>query len=125
MLDPVTLVEPAVLYSDDRHVVWHAGVILGPSGKIAFGLEIESPTEGTFRVDPAWQLGGPPPIDAYIEPAGEWGPIGGSMSLRREKFAFGFQTTFQPIDPERLAGAELHIKIHPLGQHLVLILGPE
>jgi hypothetical protein len=124
-LDPVTLVESEILYSDDRHVVWHAGVTLGPTGAIVLNLEIDSPNERMFRVDPAWRTEGPPPIDSYIEIAGIPGPIEGSFSNSIDRFAFHFQKWFQPIDRERLSTAELHIQIHPLGLHLVRHLSPE
>jgi hypothetical protein len=62
----MTLAESAIAYTDDQHVVWHGPVLLGPSGVIAINLEVYLRDGGSLRDQPTWQLGGPPPIDAYI-----------------------------------------------------------
>ena len=123
-LDPVALVEPEILYSDDHHVVWHAGVVLGPTGTIVLNVEIESRDDRVFRVDPAWRIDGSPPIDAYIDLVGHRGPIEGSFANSVGRRVFHFQKWFQAIDRERLAGAKLNIKVHPLGLHLAISLDP-
>ena len=120
--EPVTLVEPQIIYRDERYTVWHAGVVRGPAGTIVLNVEIDSPGERRFRDDPAWQSGGPPPIDAYIQLSGVVGPVAGSFSLRRERFSFHFQERFLSVESERLPGAKLHIKIHPLDLHVVIDL---
>ena len=118
----MTLIEPQVLHRDDRYTVWHAGVVHGPAGTIILNLEIDSPEERRFRDDPAWQSGGAPPIEAYIQLPGMAGPVAGSFSLRRERFSFHFQERFLPVGSEQLPGARLHIKIHPLDLHLIIDL---
>ena len=120
--EPVTLIEPQILHRDDRHTVWHAGLVQGPTGTVVLSLQIDSPEERRFRDDPAWQPGGAPPVDAYIQMPGVAGPAVGSFSFGRDKFSFHFQEWFQTIDPQRLLGATLHIKIHPLGLDLVIDL---
>jgi hypothetical protein len=120
--EPEMLVGPHILYRDDRHTVWHAGVVEGPSGSITLSIQIDSREQGRFR-DPEWRTE-KPPIDAYIEVPGLTGPVVGSFSYGPDRSAFHFQQWFHPVDRQRLPGAELHIKIHPLALHLVVDLTP-
>jgi hypothetical protein len=115
ILDPVTLVGPQVLHRDERHTVWHAGVIQGPNEAIVLNLHIDSPEERRFRDDPAWKGVSPPPIDAFIETPPGHPSVDGSFSFAAGRFAFRFEKRFQPLAPEHLQGSQLHLKVHPLG----------
>lgn len=122
---PVTLVQPQILHQDDRHTVWHAGVVLGPTDAAVLYLQVDSPEERRFRDDPAWKGGGPPPIDAYIE-LGQPGRMAtGSFSFGADRFAFRFEHRFQPLTAADLPAAELHIKVHPLSLYVIMSLDPE
>jgi hypothetical protein len=120
---PVTLAESAIAYTDDQHVVWHGPVVLGPSGVVVINLEVYLRDGGSLREQPAWQLGGPPPIDAYIIVVGQTGPLEGSFSNIRENRSFHFTKWFQPVEPAALVGAVLHLKLHPLEVDLRIELG--
>jgi hypothetical protein len=99
-------------------------VVIGPSGVIAINLEVYLRDGGSLRDQPVWQLGGPPPIDAYITTAGRLGPLEGSFSNIREKRSFHFTKWFQPVDPAVLVGAVLHVQLHPLDVDLRIALDP-
>ena len=94
------------------------------TGTIVLNVEIESRDDHVFRVDPAWRIDGPPPIDAYIDLVGHQGPIEGSFTNSVDRRVFHFQKWLQAIDCQRLAGAKLNIKVHPLDLHLAISLGP-
>lgn len=120
---PLTLAESAIAYSDDQHVVWHGPVVLGPSGVVAINLEVYLCDGGSLREQPAWQLGGPPPIDAHITVVGQRGPLEGSFSNIREKRSFHFTKWFQVVERAALVGAVLCLQIHPLDVDLRIELG--
>jgi hypothetical protein len=114
-----------VLHQDGTHTVWHTGIVAGPTGSLHLNLQIDAPEERWFR-SPGWQSGhGPPLIDAYVEVPGEPGPIvPTSFGHGSDRFSFHYLARLFPVTPDRLPGATLHIKIHPLDLHLVIDLGP-
>lgn len=119
----MTLAESAIAHTDDQHVVWYGPVVLGPSGVVVINLEVYLRDGGSLRERPAWQLGGPPPIDAHISVVGQTGPLEGSFSNIREKRSFHFTKWFQPVEPAALVGAVLHLQLHPLDVGLRIELG--
>jgi hypothetical protein len=125
MTHPETLAEAAVAYTDDQHVVWHGPVVRGPSGVVVLNLEVYLRDGGSLRAQPAWQLDGPPPIDAHIMMVGQPGPLVGSFSnIREKRLFFHYTQWFQPVAPAALTGAVLHIQLHPLDVHLRIELQP-
>jgi hypothetical protein len=112
--------DPATLYSDDSFTVWHPGVVLSPVGRVVFGLEIDSARARAFHADPAWELGGTPPVEAYLQLVDDITPNMGDMWSTRGKRTFAFREWFQFVQPERLPGVQIHLKVHPLGLDRVI-----
>lgn len=113
------VVEPEVLYREQGRVVWHPGVVRGPSGLFS-SLEVRA--EGgaeTELLGAGWQLGDRPenaPLPLRI--TAESGEsllemsttiLGSERALR----AYGWFT------PERSPGLRLHYEVPPLGVHVV------
>ncbi|HET6212469.1 MAG TPA: hypothetical protein VFE14_06305 [Micromonosporaceae bacterium] len=128
--DPVILATPAILHHDDRYTVWHAGVVHGPPGLVVVALDIDSTEPTDWNLNPSSH-----PVDAYIEaPELPWrvvGENGYGADRHTLKFHGRFpgqlhgKRAFSPITGEQLAGARLHIEIHPLDLHLTIELAPQ
>jgi hypothetical protein len=91
---------------------------------VILNLQIDCAEERRFRGDPAWKAAdGRPPIDAFVQITQPRRVVAGSFSFGADRSAFHFECRLEPIGPEELAVADLHIKIHPLDLHFVVNLG--
>jgi hypothetical protein len=118
------LIEPGVIFTHERLVVWHSGMVRGPNGSLMFGLQMDSPEPGLFRMDPAWELGGAPPIDSHIEYHGGL-RSGGTFSMCRDRFSFYYFKSFPAMeDGESMWNGYLHIQVHPIDLQVALPIRP-
>ncbi|WP_327306332.1 hypothetical protein OG730_24900 [Streptomyces sp. NBC_01298] len=113
------VVEPEVLHRERGRIVWHPGVVRGPSGLFC-SLEVRA--EGgaeTELLGAGWQLGDRPenaplPIGITAE-SGESLPgtsttvLGGERALR----------TYGWVTPQHSPDLRLHYEVPPLGVHVV------